>query len=104
MAKQIRHDPDYDGGAAAWGFLWVLFAFKLATVVLIFYHMHTFEVGLFLTATTWFWFPVLGALLAGPLLFRYRLRRVRAKREALRRAEWMLDHEQGVSDRAGSRR
>ena len=30
-------------------------------------------------------------LCAGPLLFRYRLLRVRAKRERLRRAEWMLD-------------
>jgi hypothetical protein len=104
MAKQLRHDQEYDGGAAAWGFLWVLLAFKLATVGLIFYHMQTFETGVFLAATTWFWIPVIAALLAGPLLFRYRLRRVRARREQLRRAEWMIEQEHDIDERAGSRR
>lgn len=85
---------EYDGGVAVWGFIWVLFAFKLATVGLIFYHHRTWETGAFLGITTWYWFPPLGALLAGPLLFRYRLRRVRARREALRRAEWMLADDQ----------
>lgn len=91
-------DPDDDGMGAAWAFVWILFAFKLATVGLIFYHMHTFESGMFLAATTWFWLIVIGALTAGPLIFRYRLRRVRARREHLRRSEWMVDqpHESGV--------
>ncbi len=94
-------DPDQDGKAAAFAFLWILFAFKMATVVLIFYHLRTVETGLILTATTWYWLPLVGFMIAGPLLFRYRLRRVRAKRDELRRAEWMLDHEQGVGEHAG---
>ena len=105
MATQpTPHEPDQDGKAAAVAFLWILFAFKMATVVLIFYHLQTAETGLILTATTWYWLPLVGITIAGPLLFRYRLRRVRAKREQLRRAEWMLDHEQGVGGRAGTRR
>ena len=93
---QPHRDPEYDGGAAAWGFLWVLLAFKLITVGLIFYHLRTVETAAFLAATTWYWLPVVAALLAGPLLFRYRLRRVRARRDQLRRAEWMLGHDQDV--------
>jgi hypothetical protein len=105
MAKPTPHDydPDRDGVAAAWAFVWILFAFKLVTVGLIFYHHTTVETGMFLVATTWFWFPVIGALVAGPLLFRWRLRRVRARREQLRRAEWMLeqghDADEGVAGR-----
>jgi hypothetical protein len=34
---------------------------------------------------------VLVALLAAPILFRVRLRRVRRKREQLQRAEWNVD-------------
>jgi hypothetical protein len=83
------YDPDRDGAAAAWAFVWILLAFKLATVVLIFYHMQTFETGMFLAATTWYWLPLIAVLVGGPLLFRYRLRRVRARREQLLRSEWM---------------
>ena len=97
MATTPQHRPppeDHDAGAAVWGFIWVLFAFKLVTVGLIFYHLRTFETGLIIGATLWYWFPVLGVLAAGPLLFRYRLLRVRAKREHLRRAEWMVEHDE----------
>lgn len=87
------HPEEHDAGAAVWGFIWVLFAFKLITMGLIFYHLHTFESGLLIGATLWYWFPILGVLVAGPLLFRYRLRRVRARRDALHRAEWMLEDE-----------
>jgi hypothetical protein len=92
-------NPDYDARAAVWGFIWTLFAFKMATVVLIFYHLRTWETAAILGVTTWYWFPPLGLLLAGPILFRLRLRRVRARREQLRRAEWMLAEE----DRPASR-
>lgn len=96
-------DEEHDAGAAVWGFLWVLFAFKMATVVLIFWNLSTWETGVILGATTWYWFPTLGLLAAGPLLFRWRLRRVRARREALRRAEWMLGQEETAPGRDGPR-
>jgi hypothetical protein len=96
-------DPEQEGEAAAWDFVWILVGFKLVTVVLIFYHLQTFETGVFLAATTWFWFPAIGAMVAGPLLFRWRLRRVRARREQLRRAEWMLPQEHDAEERVASR-
>jgi hypothetical protein len=96
-ATPISHDDEDDTGSA-WGFLWVLFAFKVVTVALIFWHLRTVQSGILIGATTWYWFPVFGIMLAGPLLFRYRLRRVRARREALRRAEWMLAPGQDVDE------
>ncbi|MFT4036713.1 MAG: hypothetical protein QM692_00930 [Thermomicrobiales bacterium] len=80
--------------SAVWAFLLALFIFKLATVVVIFWYMRTWESGLILGATLWYWFPPLLLLAAGPVLFYRRLRKVRARRDALRRSEWMLDEDQ----------
>ena len=90
---RLRPEPEPNELQAAWAFLWILFAFKMITVGLIFWHMRTFEAAMLLTATTWFWLLLAAVAVAGPLLFRYRLVRVRAKRERLRRAEWLLDPE-----------
>ena len=79
--------------AAVWGFLLGLFIFKLVTVGVIFWYNRTWETGLVLGATLWYWFPPLVILAAGPVLFYYRLRKVRARRDALQRSEWMLDDE-----------
>ena len=94
---------EQEGAAAVWAFLLVLFFFKLATVFLIFWHMRTFESGVILGATLWYWFPPLLLLGAGPAIFYYRLRKVRARRDALRRAEWMVEDDQGVGAPAARR-
>ena len=75
------------------GFLLALFIFKLVTVIIIFWYMRTWESGLLLGATLWYWFPPLMLLAAGPVAFYYRLRTLRARREALQRPEWRLDDE-----------
>lgn len=85
-----------ESGAAVWAFLLVLFFFKLATVALIFWNLRTWESGIILGSTLWYWFPPLVFLGAGPAVFYYRLRKVRARREALRRAEWMIGDEQDM--------
>lgn len=100
---QRSSEPDHDGGAAVWAFLWVLFAFKMATVALIFWQLRTWESNLVLGATTWYWFPVAGALAAAPVAYHLRVRRVRRRRAALLRAEWMVGSE-GVSSRPEARR
>lgn len=82
---------EHDGRQAAVAFLWVLIAFKVVTTVLIFVHLRTFDTFLFLAATFWYWIPIIGFLVAGPFLFRYRLIRLRARREQLRRSEWMIE-------------
>lgn len=93
-----RDDGDEpDAAAAVWVFLLTLFFFKLATVVLIFWYMRSWETGLLLGSTLWYFFPPLILLGAGPAIFYYRLRKVRARRDALRRSEWMDPEPQGLS-------
>jgi hypothetical protein len=89
LPSQRDDEDEPDAAAAVWAFMLTLFVFKLATVGLIFWHMRTLEAGLFLGSTTWYFFPPLILLGAGPAIFYYRLRKVRARREALRRSEWM---------------
>ncbi len=98
-----RDDGEENEGAAVWAFLLVLFFFKLATVVLIFWHMRTWESGVVLGSTLWYWFPPLVLFGAGPALFYYRLRKVRGRREALRRSEWMVGDDQDVEVRPARR-
>ena len=80
-----------DERRAVWGFVWVLFGFKIATVVAIFAAARSEEAAVLLAATTWYFLPIPVVAVAGTLLFRYRLHKVRRRREQLRRAEWLLD-------------
>jgi hypothetical protein len=89
LPTQRDDNEESDGTAAVWAFLLTLFFFKFATVVLIFWHMRTLQAGLILGATFWYFLPPLIVLGAGPAIFYYRLRKVRARRDALRRSEWM---------------
>jgi hypothetical protein len=99
-------DPDAaeDAGVAVGAFLLVLFVFKLITVVLIFWHLRSWESGVVLGATFWYWIPPLALFGAGPVVFYYRLRKVRTRREALQRAEWMVPDGQELEDRLRARR
>lgn len=83
----------------AWLLVWTVLLAKLGTVGLIVWASRSAETIALLVVTTWPWLAIMGALGAGPLLFRYRLRRVRARRARLQRAEWMLDAD-AVSVRA----
>ena len=76
---------------AVWGFVWVLFGFKIATVVAIVVASRSEEAVVLAAATTWYFLPVPFVAVGGALVFRYRLVRVRRRRERLRRAEWLLD-------------
>lgn len=78
--------------AKAGPFLWILFVFKLATIAAIFWAAGgSSEAGILLSATQWIWLIIPGIVVFGWFAFRYRLRRVRARRLALQRAEWMVD-------------
>jgi len=75
-----------------WGFLWVLFLFKAGTVAATMWAAGlTSEATVLLSITTWPWLIIPGLALSGPLLYRYRLRRVRARKVALHRAEWLVN-------------
>ena len=84
-------EDDFEGIPVR-GFLWTLFIFKIATVVAIFWAAGgSSEAGVLLSATGWPWLIIPGIVGFGWIAFHIRLRRVRARRPELQRAEWMLD-------------
>lgn len=90
-AESLERDESFDGVPVR-GFLWTLFIFKMATVAAIFWFAGgSGEAGMLLTATTWPWLIIPAIVLFGWLAFHFRLRRVRARRLELQRAEWMVD-------------
>lgn len=78
---------------AVWLLVGTIAAAKLVTIVVILWASRSTEAGALVAATTWPWLLPVAALVGGPLLFRLRLRRVRAKRARLLRAEWLLPDE-----------
>jgi hypothetical protein len=83
---------EQDERSTVWAFFWVLFLFKILSVVAIAWAAGLEgEAGMLLSVTTWPWLIIPGIAISGPLLYRYRLHRVRARRAALQRAEWFVD-------------
>lgn len=90
--RGMARDEEQEGRTTLWAFAWTLFAFKIATVAAIGWAAGwTTEVNTLIAATTWPWLIVPALAISGPLLFHLRLRRVRARRAALQRSEWMID-------------
>lgn len=92
IGREEWAEPEqYNAKSVVWAFVWTIFAFKIATVAVIILASRSWEAGALLTATTWPFFVIPAVAITGPVLFYLRLRRVRARREQLRRAEWMVD-------------
>ena len=81
-----------------------LIAFKVWVCILLLVYMpQPAEYGFgLIVATHWPWLVIVVLLLAGPGLAWYRLVRIRARRERLRRAEWMTEDLDAVNT-SGSR-
>lgn len=101
-AEQKR---EQDEKATVWAFVWTLFAFKMASVLVLLYWVGPGEFAYLVGATTWPWLVIPGIALAGPVSYRLRLRRMRKRRDALRRAEFNLDGapRQATTRRPGAR-
>lgn len=69
-------------------FLWTLFVFKVVTLGVLIIWIDPREFWLLIGVSAWPWIVIPGIALAGPIGYQLRLRRVRRKRQALRRAEW----------------
>jgi len=90
--REIEQQREADEKSTAWAFVWTLFAFKIVTIVATFWAAAgSFEAGMILLATNWFWLLIPAVAFAGPLAFHYRLRKVRRRRLEMVRAEWKLD-------------
>jgi hypothetical protein len=96
FATEASHKADEKEKASerttVWAFVWTLLVFKIATVAVIFWAAEgSGEAGILIWATTWYWLAIPIFAIAGPLVYFVRIRRVRAKREQLRREEWLVE-------------
>jgi len=90
---EAERKREADGQSAAWVFLWTLFVFKIATVGIIIYAASgSGESLVMVLATTWYWLIIPALALAGPLLIRWRMLKLRRKRELLQASEWNVEN------------
>lgn len=81
-----------DDRSTVWVFVWTLFVFKMLTLgAIIWAASGSSESLAVVIGTNWYYaiFPVL--VIVGPVAYHIRVRRVRRRRAAMIRAEWMLD-------------
>jgi hypothetical protein len=91
---ELEHKRDKDERITGWTVIWVLFAFKMGTVALIWWTAQgSREEGQaahsLLAATTWYYAVVPIVAVSGIVGYRLRLRAARKRVEQLRRAEFM---------------
>jgi hypothetical protein len=78
--------------STVWVFVWTLFVFKMVTLIAIVWAASgSTESIIVVLGTNWYFLLFPAIAIAGPLLYYIRIRRVRRRREAMMRAEWMLD-------------
>ena len=82
---------------AVWLLVGSIAVAKLTTLAVIVWVSRSPETIAVIAVTLPPWLVAAAACLAGPVLFRLRLRRVRARRAQLRRAEWMLPQDSHLS-------
>jgi hypothetical protein len=89
-----EHNRDREERITGWTVIWVLFAFKMGTVALIWWAARgTREEGVttdsMLAVTTWYYMFIPLIALSGFIAYRLRLRAARKRVEELRKAEFM---------------
>ncbi len=88
---ELERREENDARRAVWGFLWILFFFKIVTVGVIWYVAAGSGESLsMIFITTWYWLVIPVAAISGPLLFRWRMIQVRKRRERLKAAEFSV--------------
>jgi hypothetical protein len=97
--RKAEAKQEQDEHVTVWVFVWTLVVFKAVTVAAVLWASGwSGEAKLLMFATSWIWlgFPIVA--LTPPVIFFIRRWRVRRKRAALRKAEWML--EEATADQA----
>ncbi len=92
-----KQRQEKDDRSTVWAFVWILFTFKAATAVIIWViASRSTEATTILGATHWFWLILPLVAVAGPLVYQVRVRRVRRRRRALQRSEWLVSSTPGL--------
>ena len=94
---ELEHNRDREERITGWTVIWVLFAFKMVTVGLIWWVANgSREEGAavegLLVATTWYYMIIPIVAISGFIGYRIRLRAARKRVEELRRAEFAEAH------------
>ena len=91
ILKQLEREQreEAEARATVWAFVWILFGFKMVTIGIIWYVAAGSGESLSMIAiTTWYWLIIPVAAIVGPLAYRWRMIRMRRRREQLQQAEW----------------
>lgn len=88
-SKPPPRDDEYPG---LWTFVWIIVGVKLAMLIAIVWFAARSSADMsLLVAMHWYFLLIPMGAIAGPLLFKARLRKVRRKRAQLQASEWMVD-------------
>lgn len=87
MNRDLDDEGSHVGTAKA--VLGILCGFQIATALVVLAVSPSAQAGVFALVASWGWIALAVGLVTGPVLFRWRLLRVRAKRERLLREEWL---------------
>lgn len=74
-----------------WMMIGALLIAKIGGLIVVFLIDPSEMAAMFAIVSTWLWAIVLAILLSGPAAYWWRIRRVRARRAALQRSEWMIE-------------
>ena len=86
--KPPPRDDEFTG---VWTFVWIIVGVKLAMLIAIVWFAARSSADMSLLAAMHWYFLLIPMLaIAGPLLFKLRLRKVRRKRAQLQASEWMV--------------
>lgn len=95
-ALEVERKRDKEEKISGWTFVWTIFAFKMATVALIWWAANgSPKANAFLTVTTWYWAVIPAVAISGFVGYRLRLRRARKHVDALRQAEFTYEDPNG---------
>jgi membrane protein implicated in regulation of membrane protease activity len=95
MSPLIQLSEDDDEQFSAWPLIVSLAIAKIATLVVVLYFAWDGEAAALIGATTLPWIVVAVALLAAPVTWHVRMRRMRRRRKTLEDAEWMGEPRSG---------
>ena len=82
----------------------MLLIVKIGGLIIIFSMDRSEMAAVIAVLSTWLWVVVLAILLSGPVAYWWRLRRMRARREMLQRAEWMIGPDESAAQRPSTSR
>lgn len=74
-----------------WMMIGALLIAKIGGLIVVFMIDPSKMAAMFAVVSSWLWAVVLGILLSGPATYWWRIRRVRARRDELQRAEWLVE-------------